>query len=266
MPAGVSLLKERNFLLLFLATLISTFGSSMAPIALAFGVLDLTGSTSASAIVIAAPVVAQLVVLMVSGTLADRTSRRLLIVFACVWASLFQGLTAAAFIAEFATVPLLTGLALASGVVIAITFPATTGLIPLIVARDQLQDANSLLGIARNTSLVLGTALAGVLVAVVGPGIALALDAATFAVAGLMYFALRPARQIKPPPASFVEDIRKGWQAFVSHRWLWIMVVQFSFVAASLQSVNGLLGPAVTRTYMNGSVDWGLISAALGAG
>ena len=266
MLTGMSLLRERNFLLLFLATLITTFGSAMAPIALAFGVLELTGSTSASAIVIAAPVVAQLLILMVSGTLADRTSRRQLIIYACAWAALFQALIAVAFIAEFATVPLLTGLTLMGGVVIAITFPATTGLIPLIVSHDQLQDANSLLGIARNTSLVLGTALAGALVAALGPGVALALDSATFAIASILYISLKPAEQKRLPPASFFEDIRKGWQAFISHRWLWIMVVQFSFVAASIQSVNGLLGPAVTRSHMNGAVDWGLISAGLGAG
>lgn len=266
MQIGLDLLRQPNFLKLFLATQITTFGSAMAPIALAFGVLELTGSTKSSALVIAAPVVAQLLTLMISGTLADRTSRRLLIVFACVWATIFQSLIAISFIAEFASVALLTGLTLCGGIVIAITFPASTGLTPLIVARSELQNANSLLGIARNSSMVLGAAIAGLLVSVMGPGFALTIDALTFAIAGALFFSLNPDEQTKPPPATFIEDIRKGWDAFISHRWLWIMVIQFSFVAASMQSVQGLLGPAIAKSHMAGAMDWGLISAGLGLG
>jgi len=54
----------------------------MAPIAIAFGVLELTGSTEAAAIVIAAPTISSIAVLLIGGVLADRTSRQRIIVFA----------------------------------------------------------------------------------------------------------------------------------------------------------------------------------------
>ena len=77
---GLSLLARRDFAKLFIAYLISYSGTAMAPIAMAFGVLDLTGSTRASSIVIAAPVAAQIAILLVGGALADRTSRKRMLV------------------------------------------------------------------------------------------------------------------------------------------------------------------------------------------
>ena len=79
---GLKLLNRPDFAKLFVAYLISYFGTAMAPIAIAFGVLDLTGSTKDSAIVIAAPTTAQIVVILIGGTLADRSSRKHMLVIA----------------------------------------------------------------------------------------------------------------------------------------------------------------------------------------
>ena len=79
---GLVLLKDRDFLRLFIAYLVTYLGTAMAPIALAFGVLDLTGSTSDSAIVIAASTTGQILILLIGGTLADRTSRHHMLIFA----------------------------------------------------------------------------------------------------------------------------------------------------------------------------------------
>ena len=59
---------------LFVAYLLSYTGSAMAPIAMAFGVLALTGSTKNAASVIAAPTLASIAVLLAGGALADRLS------------------------------------------------------------------------------------------------------------------------------------------------------------------------------------------------
>ena len=79
---GLSLLKRRDFAKLFTAYFISYSGTAMAPIAMAFGVLDLTGSTRDSAYVIAAPVVAQIALILIGGAIADRTSRQRMLVAA----------------------------------------------------------------------------------------------------------------------------------------------------------------------------------------
>ena len=62
------------------------------------------------------------------------------------------------------------------------------------------------------------------------------------------------------------QDLKEGWQEFISHQWLWAIVLQFSLLVASFDAVFGLLGPAITKLHMNGSVDWGIIAAGSGFG
>ena len=77
--AGLRLLRRPDVGRLFVAYLITYAGTAMAPIAMAFGVLELTGSTEDAAIVIAAPTLASIAVLLIGGVLADRTSRQKII-------------------------------------------------------------------------------------------------------------------------------------------------------------------------------------------
>lgn len=263
---GLRLLRKPDIRKLFIAYLISYTGTAMAPIAMAFGVLELTGSTSDSGIVIAAPTLASIVVLLLGGVLADRTSRQRLMVFAELLAMLAQLAIALLFLMEIATVPVLVLLALINGVAIALNIPAATGMVTQLVEKDELQGLNALLGIARNGAITGGAALGGLLVASFGAGITLMLDALSFGLSALLVVSLKPASQTAPEKASFIHDLRLGWKEFTSHTWLWVIVLQFAFVVAALESVIGLLGPAITRNQMGGAADWGFIAASLGAG
>ena len=78
--------------------------------------------------------------------------------------------------------------------------PAAGGLTPALVPPDELQQANSLVGLAQNAGHVLGPAAAGALIVVLSPGAAIAVDAATFVVSAAFLVALRePAREPHPP-------------------------------------------------------------------
>jgi predicted MFS family arabinose efflux permease len=263
---GLRLLRKPDVRKLFIAYLISYTGTAMAPIAMAFGVLELTGSTSDSAIVIAAPTLASIVVLLLGGVLADRTSRQRVMVFAELLAMLAQLAIAFLFLTELATVPVLVLLALINGVAIALNTPASTGMVTQLVEKNELQRLNALLGIARNGAVTGGAALGGLLVAFFGAGITLMLDALSFGLSALLVISLKPSNQIAPEKASFLHDVRLGWKEFTSHTWLWVVVLQFAFVVAAFESVIGLLGPAIARNQMGGAADWGFIADSLGAG
>jgi predicted MFS family arabinose efflux permease len=263
---GLELLKKPDFAKLFAAYLITYTGTAMAPIAIAFGVLDLTGSTSKAAFVIAAPVVAQIILILIGGALADRTSRQRMLVFSDVLAMCSQLLIAYCFLTGLATVPLLISLMLVSGSAAALSAPAATGFVPQMVEPGELQAANALLGVARNSAMMVGAALAGILVATVGAGVTLLIDAISFGVSAILIFSLRPAVQTHPDEASLIQDMRLGWREFISHTWLWTIVLQFSLVVAAMEAVFGLLGPAVTKMHMDGAIDWGIISAGFGFG
>ena len=263
---GLRLLRKPDIRKLFIAYLISYTGTAMAPIAMAFGVLELTGSTSDSGIVIAAPTLASIVVLLLGGVLADRTSRQRVMVFAELLAMLAQFAIALLFLMDIATVPVLVVLALINGLAIALNIPAATGMVTQLVEKDELQGLNALLGIARNGAVTGGAALGGLLVASFGAGITLMLDALSFGLSALLVVSLKPASQTAPEKASFIHDLRLGWKEFTSHTWLWVIVLQFAFVVAALESVIGLLGPAIVRNKMGGAANWGFIAASLGAG
>ena len=262
----MELLRQPNVSRLFIAYVITYTGTAMAPIAMAFGVLELTGSTRDAAIVIAAPTIASIAILLVGGVLADRTSRHRMIVLAEFLAMLAQFSIAYLFLSETATVPMLTLFALVNGIAMALNAPAAMGLVIQIVDRDQLQTVNALLGTARNGAMVAGAVLGGILVSVFGAGVTMAIDAASFGVSALLVLSLRPRLQIQPEKASVFQDLRLGWREFVSHTWLWVIVLQFSLLVAVVESVVGLLGPAVALEHMNGATDWGFIAASFGGG
>lgn len=263
---GLTLLKRRDFARLFSAYFISYFGAAMAPIAMAFGVLELTGSTKDSAVVIAAPIIAQIFVLLLGGTLADRTSRQKLMVFADLLALTSQMTIAILFLTEQASVLTLSIFMLISGSAYALHKPATTGFIPQIVSRQDLQAANAFLGLSKNSAIMLGAATAGVLVATLGAGYTLLIDALTFGVSGLLILTLKPKTQKAVEKVSLIQDLQLGWKEFTSHTWLWSIIIQFAIMVAALQGIFALVGPAIARDQMGGAIDWGLIMAFDGLG
>lgn len=263
---GLRLLKQPDFARLFTAHLISHAGNAMAPIAMAFGVLAMTGSTRDAAFVIAAPTAAQILVLLFGGVIADRTSRQRTIVVADSLAVFSQVMIAGLFLFDQASVPSLTFFMLINGIAMALNLPASTGMIPQIVSTHDLQAANALLGTARSAAFTLGAALAGILVAWLGAGWTIALDAMSFAIAALLIAKLRPKPQTLADRATLIQDLALGWREFTRHRWLWSIVLQFSLVVAAFESVLGLLGPAVARDSLGGPVAWGVVSASFGLG
>jgi len=263
---ALTLLGNRNVKRLFIAYLVTYTGTAMAPIAMAFGVLRLTGSAADSALVIAAPTLGSIAVLLLGGVVADRTSRKRIMVIAET-VSMFAQLTMAwLFLSGWASVPALAALMLVNGIAIAFHMPAATGLIVQIVDRAQLQSLNALLGVARNGAMAGGAALGGVLVATVGTGWTLAVDGITFGLSALLVSSLRPQPQTPAPRASVLQDLRLGWREFTRHTWLWVIVVQFALVVAAGEAVHGLIGPAYTLHYMGGAAHWGYIASAFGVG
>jgi hypothetical protein len=77
-----------------------------------------------------------------------------------------------------------------------------------------------------------------------------------------MRFPRRPAMA----GTSMLQELREGWRAFTSRRWLWTVVVQFSLVNAIFAGALGVLGPVIADDHLGGARSWGLILAAEAAG
>ena len=130
---GLGLLRERDLGRLFAARMVSAYGTAMAPIAMAFGVLELTGSATAMGVVIASETGAVALFQLLGGALADRGSRKRMMVSADLLAAASQGLIAALLITGGARVAELAALMAVTGGAFALHYPAAMGLVPLVV-------------------------------------------------------------------------------------------------------------------------------------
>jgi MFS family permease len=254
-------LRERAFFLLFAGRTISMVGSTLAPVALAFTIIHLTGSPADLGLVLGATFVPQLVLLLVGGVWADRLPRNVVMVVSDLVAAGAQATLAVLVLLGTAEVWHVVVVAAVRGIAAAFFVPASSGIVPQVVGPDLLQRANALLGMSRNGSAIAGAAVGGLLVAAVGPGWALMADAATYLIGGAFLAFLR----IPALPAvrrRFLEELAEGWAEVRSRAWLWPVVLQFTFINAFAWSAFYVLGPFVAEDLLGGAASWGLILTA----
>jgi MFS family permease len=261
------LISDPNFRRFFASRFISNVGNGMQPIALAFGVLAIPGATATSlSIVLAATAIAVLVVLPFGGALADRYGAARLVGAADITISLLVATQAILFITGTATVPVLAVLALGVGALNGLWYPAFAALTPDVVAPDRLQPANALVSIAQNVGYILGASAGGAIVALAGSGVALAVDSASFVIAGLLVWSLRHLSQRRHSGESMLADIISGWAVFVSFRWVVVIVVAFSFIVMSWHGSEQVLGPVLADDAYGGPRGWSIVLAAQAIG
>jgi predicted MFS family arabinose efflux permease len=265
LPESLAVLRLRDFRLVFGAFAVSVLGDRMVTIALAFAVLELGGSATDVGIVLACRTLPLVGTLLIGGVVADRASRRAVMVAADLARLASQGALGVLLIAGD---PPIWSLAVLSGLTGAATGffnPAATGLLPAVVPPEHLQEANGLRAAAMSGGEIAGPALAGVLIATVGPGWALAIDGATFGVSALFLARLRLPDRIARAGTSFLHDLRVGWTAFWSRSWVWSIVLAASF-GNLVWAAFSVLGPVVADADLGGAAVWGTVLAAMGAG
>jgi MFS family permease len=261
----MGVLRLREFRLLLGAQAPSWLGDRMVPIALAFAVLELGGSASEVGLVLAARSLPLVATLLIGGVVADRMSRRAVMVAADVARLIFQSVTAALLIAGAAEIWMLALLGGLTGAATGFFNPASTGLLPAIVPPERLQEANGIRATALSGGEIAGPALAGVLIAVVGPGWAIAVDAATFAVSAVCLLLLRLPVRAPRAGGTFLADLREGWGMFRSLTWVWTFVA-LAAVGNLLWGAWSTLGPVVAERELGGAAAWGSVMAAMGIG
>jgi hypothetical protein len=111
----------------------------------------------------------------------------------------------------------------------------------------------------------LGYAVAGVLVAVVGPGWAVAVDAATFAVAALAFGRMGVSNARAPRTTSPLTDLGEGFREVARHTWLWLLILQALLYHLFYGGAQAVIGPVVVGEEIGRSA-WGFALSALMAG
>jgi MFS family permease len=257
----------RNYSLLTAAAVVAGLGANGSLVAAAFAVLGAGGDGGDVGLVAAARTVPLVVFLLIGGAVADRLPRHRVMVAANALNCLSQGAFAALVLLgepRLWQMMLLSGL---GGTGQAFFGPAAEGMLLSSVDGEQAGRAFAVFRMATQGAALGGAALGGALVAAVGPGWVLALDAAAFALAGALRSFL-DVSHIPPrtPGEGMLADLREGWREFIGRPWLWGIVVQFSIANAVVGAAQAVYGPLVARDSLGGARPWGLALAAFGAG
>ncbi|WP_026116732.1 MFS transporter [Nocardiopsis valliformis] len=264
-PGIMAPLAHAPFRTLVAGRVLMLFGNGMATVALAFAVLDVTGSLAQVGLVVGARSIANVALLLLGGVLADRLPRALVVQGACVLAALTQGLLALTLLTGTATLAVMMVLSALNGAAAAANLPALAALTPQTVPHTLLRQANALAGIAKQLGMFAGMSAGGVLVGLVGPGWAIGVDALLFAAAGTVFLFLRVPSTAVPGGGGVLRDLLDGWSEFVARPWVWIIVLQFMVVNAGWSATTSVLGPGIADETF-GRTTWGLVMAANSVG
>ena len=258
----LSPLGHPNFRWYFVASTVNTAGSTMAGVALAFAVLSISDSATALGVVLAASTVPTVLFLLVGGVIADRLPLTVVLRLGMLVTGATQGAVAVLVLTGVARVWMLVCLEAVNGMVLALTFPALASIMPQLVPRDLLQQANVLQSMSRGALRVLGPTISALVVVGAGAGWALAVDAATWLAAAVILLLVRlPPRKPRGEAVSTLGDLRAGWDYVRSTTWLWVVVLAFGLLNAIQSGAWSTLGPARAKETI-GAAGWGYLLSA----
>lgn len=258
---------SRDFRLLWGGQTISFVGDAAFIVALGWRVTDLTGKASSLGFVLALESLAMLTTLLWGGVLADRYPRRRLMIG--------SDLARAVVIAVFFGLDLSGHLGLSAILVLAACFgaadgffqPAFGGIVPLVVEQPMLPSANSLIGVARQGSAIVGPALAAALYGTAGPATVWALDGGSFLVSAVALWLARPRTMEPAPRLGIGRELAAGFRYVVSVPWIWTGIGAATVILMVAMAPYTALLPRVVQThYHRGVGSYGLLFSAMAAG
>jgi DHA3 family tetracycline resistance protein-like MFS transporter len=266
-PAGgfkrknlLSPLSLRDFRLLWTGMAVSLVGDGVFIVALAWQAYELSGTPTALSLVGLAMTIPHIVFLLIGGAAADRISRRNLMLLADVMRGAAVGAMALLSANGGLNLPALAGLAAVYGAATAFFGPAFDAIVPDVVPKHLLGQANSIDQLVKPLALRLaGPALGGWLIAASGVAGALAFDALTFGVSAAVLMAMRVKVTHKSHSGSLVGDLSSGLKFVRAHVWLW-----GTFLAAAVAYLL-FMGPVEVLLPYIVKVEMGRSAAVLGA-
>jgi MFS family permease len=244
------------------------FGDGIFTIALAWQVLELSGSATTLGLVLLVRSAARILILLMGGAVADRVERRALMLVG----DSVQALAVAAVALLTSTGHLqvwhLAVLGAITGAGSGILLAAATALVPQLVTEEFLASANSLTSTSRLLAFQLvGPAIGGILVAALGTTVAFAVDAVSFLASIAALALIRPRALQAPSSGTVLTDVKEGFSYVRERPWLWVTMLAVGTVG-SLVAYGPLsvLVPLLVRSLHGGADSLGLAYAGFGVG
>ncbi len=260
-------LEVRNYRLYFGGQVLSNAGTWMQRVAQDWLVLDLSGSSGvALGITTGLQFLPYLLFSLWGGTLADRIPRRKLLIVTQAVMGLLAILLGVLAIAGLATVGIVYLMAFALGVASAFDNPARQAFVNEIVGKDSLTNAIALNSASFNLARLVGPALAGVLVALLGSGWVFVLNGLSFAVTIAALLAMRTSELRPQRRQDGTVKLRQGL-AYVRRNADMVLALALAFVVATFGLNYQMTMALMARLeYGVGAEAFGIMSTALALG
>jgi MFS family permease len=264
---GLRSLRNRNFRLFFAGHAVSIIGTWMQRVAQDWLVLQLTGSAFAVGVAFSLQFVPMLLFGLYGGVLVDRFDRRrLLLITQAVSALLAAGL-AVLVLTDRVEVWMVYALALALGFVTVIDSPTRQAFVAELVGPDSYVNGQALTSTVHNAGRLVGPALAGVVIAAHGAGVAFALNAVSFlpVLWGLALIERGDLRDAPRAPRGRGQ-VREGLRYVYHHPELRACIVLVAIIATFGQNFRVVLPVLAQDTFGGGAETYGWLTSALGVG
>ncbi len=278
-------LHRRDFTVLVLARTISRLGDGVQAVALAWLVLQLTGSATAMGLVLVAQLGPTLALLLFGGAIADRWPKIPLLVASDAIRAVVVGIIAVLVATGGVALFQLILLGILFGLVDAVFIPTWAALLPELVPPEDRPSANALTSLTSRLAGVAGPAVGAVLVAAGGTALAFAADGLSFAFSGALLAWLWLARRRAAPSAPLAEpvpqdghagpagarrliaDVRDGLRAVVATPWIGLTIAAAGITNISLAGPLDVSVPLLVKRSLGGDVGvLGLFGSALAGG
>jgi MFS family permease len=248
----------------FFAQAISMTGSSLTPVAIAFGVLGATGSAATLGLVLLAYSIPMLVFMVAGGVWADRMPRNRLMMSSNLVRFVTQSGFGVLLLSQHLPLWAMLALQIVAGTATAFASPAGLGLTAATAPAGSLQQANALLAVTGDVTGIVGPLAAGVLTVTVGAGWALVIDGVSFLGSALLLSGLR-LPPVERKRTRFVTEVVDGWREVTKRSWVWASIIHFAVYNVAF-SIVVVLGPARLAGTANGALGWGAVMAGLSVG
>jgi len=265
LPASTrALVTNRPFVTLLAARTLSVLGMSFAPVALAFGILQLPGADAGTlSLVLVAHTSPLVVFMLVGGVVADRYPRATVMLSGQLLSALGWAAIGVMLLTGYAPVWLLCVAAAVTGLAGAAMYPALNGIIPDLVPVPERQQANAWLGMGASSARLVGLVSGGAVVVLLGGGWAMVVSGTLYLAAALLTLTLpRIVSTLASATESPLRQLAEGWREFRSRQWLWVVVLQWSVMIMMLQAAHGVFGPVVAESELGGAAAWTTLLAA----
>jgi MFS family permease len=237
---------------LVLARFISNFGNGLAPVAIPFGVLGLSGATASSlSLVWFANMFPLVTFMLIGGVIGDKFPRAQLVGGTDLILGILVLINGISLITNNGSVLIFVIVGFIGGFLNAIWYPAMGALTSDLADEKILQESNSSIMLSSNLAMIIGTAI----------------DGLSFMFAGILVYSLRKLTPVvKSSSESTFKELRTGWKEFKTHKWIVAIVAASTVIMAAERSIYSVIGPIVAKENLGGAKSWSVILTVWGIG